>query len=105
MISSYWRAIKEKEQEEIESDPSARDRDVSKANAAAVSAAAKVKTIIPIYSSDRKENDKEYKSANVKEVASSLRIIIRIWERCLIAAYKAIKVLKSNKVSIKIAQL
>ena len=72
------------------SDPENRLRVDSRPRAVAVSAAAKVRRIILKKSSPDDEKLEEYKAARAKDVASSLRIVIKIWKRCLAAAVKVI---------------
>ena len=78
------------EQVESLSEPVNRDRVERIPSAAAVSAAANVRIIIPRKSSLDKENWNENIVAKIKEVASRLKIIIKIWARCFMALMRAI---------------
>lgn len=71
----------EKVQDERSSLPDKRVKVVKSASAAAVSAAAKVKTTIPKQSSDKGAPHTLYIRAIIREVASNLKIIIKIYER------------------------
>jgi hypothetical protein len=71
------------------SDPIKRVKEDKRLRAEAVSAAAKVNKIMPRKSSLVCEKFIEYRVARVNDVASKLRIAIRIWWRCLAAETSA----------------
>ena len=76
----------EKEQEAILSDPLSRLNVDKSPRADAVSAAARVRRIIPRKSSLVGEKDMAYMVARTSDVASRLKIAIRMCDRCLAAA-------------------